>query len=58
MHEVVQLAFFDVSADTIAGGRYAVHRVSYGFTPSDCLMKIDAGMVQNADDQVQQDNAA
>lgn len=48
--ETIGLAIWNAHGDRIALGQYAVHRVSYGFTPATATMTIDCGRVDDARD--------
>lgn len=55
VRECIGLAIWNAYNEQIAYGKYAVHGIRFGFTPSDALMQIDCGRVENADDLLGRD---
>lgn len=51
MRQVIDVYIYNASGTAIAADKYAVHSVTYGFTPSTALMQIECGLVQDIDDE-------
>lgn len=56
--EVIDCLIWDALGREVARSKYLVHRVAYGFTPSDGIMTIDAGRVDMAEGSLIPDQGA
>jgi hypothetical protein len=54
--ETIDCYIWDANGREVALGQYAVHSVTYGFTPDDATMTIDAGRIDEVDGALEDDD--